>query len=106
LKAVLVSPPRPDVRIVDIPEPKLFDRGIYIRILWTEICETDREIVNGALPIASTSPGKDEMTLDHEAIGVVKRASKGLEDLVGRYVILASRRGCGRCLNCLAGMAD
>lgn len=106
MKAVLVSPPRPGVRIGDIPEPRLSDRGIYIRILWTGICGTDREIINGVLPIASTPPGKDEMILGHEAIGVVERASKGLEDLVGRYVILVNRRGCGRCLNCLAGRAD
>lgn len=106
MKAVLVSPPKSGVRIGDIQEPRLSDRGIYIRILWTGICGTDREIVNGVLPMASPPPGKREMILGHEAIGVVEKASKGLEDLLGRYVILVNRRGCGRCLNCLAGRAD
>ncbi len=106
MKAVLVSPPRPGARVADIPEPRLSEKGVVIRILWNGVCGTDREIVNGVLPIASLPPGRSEMILGHEAIGVVERASKGLEDLVGKYVILVNRRGCGRCLNCLAGRAD
>jgi len=106
LKAVVVSPPRPGVWIREVQEPRISRGKVLIRILWAGVCGTDRDIVGGALPTASPPPGKEEMILGHEAVGVVEQADRGYEGLVGEYVVLVNRRGCGRCANCLIGRAD
>jgi len=107
MKAVLVSPPRPGVRIDDIPPPKYTgDNSVLIRMLYVGICGTDREIVNGMMPYAMPPHGKDSMILGHEALGIVEKAPPSYEDLVGEYVVPIVRRGCGKCINCLMGRAD
>ncbi|QGA55328.1 alcohol dehydrogenase catalytic domain-containing protein [Sulfolobus sp. E5-1-F] len=107
MKAIVVKPPNPGVEIKDvkIDEDKLNTVGLVkLKILENGICGTDREIVSGKRTNVKPPPGKDELILGHEAIGVVEVGGYGLEE--GELVMPINKRGCGKCLNCLVGRPD
>jgi aldose 1-dehydrogenase [NAD(P)+] len=108
LKAIIVFPPKAEVKISEIDEiNKLDEDKVLVRVLENGICGTDREIVNGRLIFSKPPEGKDWMILGHEAIGVIERVGSKVDSLEeGEFVMPINRRGCGRCLNCLVGRAD
>ncbi|EWG06343.1 MAG: glucose 1-dehydrogenase [Candidatus Aramenus sulfurataquae] len=106
MKAIIVKPPRPGAEITEIQRTP--GKGpVLVKIVENGICGTDREIVNGTFSGAQAPPNEDYLILGHEAIGVVEKIEKGVEDLeVGDLVMPINRRGCGHCLNCLVGRPD
>jgi len=89
-----------DIRLEDVPEPKLKDdTDAIVRITASAICGTDLHFVRG------TAPGvKKGRILGHEAVGVVEEIGKGVRNLrPGDRVVVPSTVGCGYCSYCRAG---
>jgi threonine dehydrogenase-like Zn-dependent dehydrogenase len=89
-----------DIRLDDVPEPKVQDRyDAIVRITTSAICGTDLHFVRG------TMPGMEEgRVLGHEAVGVVEEVGAGVRNFrPGDRVVIPSTVGCGSCSYCRAG---
>ncbi|MBI5203029.1 MAG: alcohol dehydrogenase catalytic domain-containing protein [Elusimicrobia bacterium] len=89
-----------DVRLEDVPEPRLKDaHDAIIRITTSAICGTDLHFLRGT--VGGIRKGR---ILGHEGVGVVERLSKGVRNLrEGDRVVVASTVACGWCAYCRAG---
>ncbi len=89
-----------DIRLDDVPEPKLKDdTDAIVRITASAICGTDLHFVRGTMPGV-----KKGRILGHEAVGIVEEVGKGVRNLrAGDRVVIPSTVGCGYCSYCRAG---
>ncbi|MBR6089320.1 MAG: GNAT family N-acetyltransferase, partial [Anaerolineaceae bacterium] len=78
----------------DLPMPRCEDGQSLIRILYADICSTDREILKGYRPDFRGIMG-------HEFVGVVAESSEA--ELVGKTVVGELNEGCGHCIYCRTG---
>jgi len=105
--ALVATPGIPgSIRTVDLP-PTGTGTGtgtgsVPVRTLEVGICGTDREIDDGAY--GSAPPGRDDLVIGHEVVGVVEAGAAGLES--GDLVVATVRRSCGHCTNCASGAYD
>ena len=83
-----------DVRLDDVPEPKLQEStDAIIRITSSAICGTDLHMIRGTMP--GMKPGT---ILGHEAVGVVEELGDRVRNLtVGDRVVVPSTIACGSC---------
>ncbi|WP_225800236.1 zinc-dependent alcohol dehydrogenase [Streptomyces sp. NK15101] len=89
-----------DIRLDEVPDPKIQDRyDAIVRITTSAICGTDIHFVRG------TMPGMREgRILGHEAVGVVEETGAGVRNLqAGDRVVVPSTVACGTCSYCRAG---
>lgn len=75
----------------DLPVPEPEDGHSRIRILYANICSTDKEILRGYRPDFQGIMG-------HEFVGIVDKTA--LPSLQGRLVTGELNEGCGHCLYC------
>jgi threonine dehydrogenase-like Zn-dependent dehydrogenase len=89
-----------DIRLDDVPEPKLKDpTDAIVRLTASAICGTDLHMVRGTLP--DMKPGT---ILGHEGVGIVEKLGKEVRNLrVGDRVVICSTIACGSCVYCRAG---
>jgi len=89
-----------DIRLEDVPEPKLMQpTDAIVRITTAAICGTDLHMVRGTLP--GMEPGT---ILGHEGVGVVEALGDDVRNLeIGDRVVIASTIACGNCVYCRAG---
>jgi len=89
-----------DIRLEDVPEPKIQDpNDAIVRIIGSAICGTDLHMVRGTMP--GMEPGT---ILDHEAVGIVEELGSNVCNFaVGDRVVVASTIACGCCSYCRAG---
>lgn len=89
-----------DIRIDDVPEPKIKDpHDAIVRITASAICGTDLHMVRGTMP--GMKPGT---VLGHEGVGVVEEVGPGVRNLKrGDRVVIPSTIGCGSCNYCRSG---
>jgi threonine dehydrogenase-like Zn-dependent dehydrogenase len=89
-----------DIRIEDVPEPKLEQpTDAIVRLTTSAICGTDLHFVRGT--VEGMKPGT---VLGHEGVGVVEKVGKGVRNLdVGDRVVIPSTIACGACSYCRAG---
>jgi threonine dehydrogenase-like Zn-dependent dehydrogenase len=89
-----------DVRLDDVPEPKLRDPAdAIVRITQSAICGTDLHFVRGTMP--GTKEGR---ILGHEAVGVVTEVGEHVRNLERNdRVVVGSTICCGTCSYCRAG---
>jgi len=89
-----------DIRLDDVPEPKLKDpNDAIVRITTSAICGTDLHMIRGTMP--GMVPGT---VMGHEGIGVVEDVGKGVRNLKqGDRVVIPSTIGCGYCSYCRDG---
>lgn len=88
-----------DIRLEDVPEPKLEEpQDAIVRISTSAICGTDLHFVRG------TMTGMKEGTiLGHEAVGIVEEVGPGVRNLIpGTRVVIGSTISCGYCSYCRA----
>ncbi|MBQ6583070.1 MAG: alcohol dehydrogenase catalytic domain-containing protein [Mogibacterium sp.] len=78
----------------DLPMPVRREDESLIRILYANICNTDKEILRGYRPDFRGVMG-------HEFVGTVVESSD--PSLVGRTVVGELNRGCGTCIYCRTG---
>ncbi|RUQ84980.1 zinc-dependent alcohol dehydrogenase [Legionella septentrionalis] len=86
-----------DVRIDEVPEPKLInDHDAIIRVTSTAICGSDLHIFNGLLPMMESGD-----ILGHEFMGEVVEVGRGNRKLkVGDKVVVPFTISCGHCNYC------
>src|SRR5690606_27441536 len=87
---------RGDIRIEDIPEPKVLPGTVGIQVAWCGICGTDiHECMEG--PIFSPPCGHPHaisgesapVTMGHEFSGVVYAGGEGVDDIqIGQHVVV------------------
>jgi threonine dehydrogenase-like Zn-dependent dehydrogenase len=88
-----------DVRVDQVPEPKLRDPGdVLVRMTSTAICGTDLHLLRGTVP--GMKPGT---ILGHEGVGVVEAFGSAVRNLnEGDRVVIPSTIACGVCAYCRA----
>jgi len=89
-----------DIRVDDVPEPKLQDpNDAIVRLTASAICGTDLHFVRGTM--SGMKPGT---ILGHEGVGIVEEVGPNVRNLrPGDRVVIASTIGCGFCSYCRAG---
>lgn len=105
MRAVVVNPPKPGARMIELPEPVRRPGEVKVQVLEVGVCGTDREIAHGAYGRAP--PGSDQLILGHESLGRVVESGPEVQELdVGDLVVATVRRGCGLCRFCLSNRSD
>lgn len=86
-----------DVRVLDVPEPKILNpRDAIIRITTTAICGSDLHLYNGFIPTMEKGD-----ILGHEFMGeVVDLGSKVTNLKIGDRVVVPFTIACGKCFFC------
>jgi threonine dehydrogenase-like Zn-dependent dehydrogenase len=103
VRALVASPGAGgSARVADLPIVRAGADELLIRALEVGVCGTDREISAGLFGVAP--PGRDQLVLGHEFLGLVERDGHGFAK--GDLVTATVRRSCGRCAACLAGSPD
>jgi threonine dehydrogenase-like Zn-dependent dehydrogenase len=89
-----------DIRLDNVPEPKLQERtDAVVRLTASAICGTDLHFIRGTFP--GTKPGT---ILGHEGIGIVEEVGGGVRNLKrGDRVVIPSTVSCGNCSYCRSG---
>jgi len=89
-----------DIRLEEVPEPKLKDpTDAIVRLTASAICGTDLHMVRGTF-----SGMKDGRILGHEGVGIVEQLGTMVRNFnVGDRVIIPSTIACGSCSYCRAG---
>ncbi len=89
-----------DIRLDDVPEPKILDdQDAIIQLTSSAICGTDLHFIRGSMP-----PLEKGKILGHEGVGVVRQVGKGVRNLKpGDRVVVGSTIACGYCSYCRAG---
>ncbi|MEW6117597.1 MAG: zinc-dependent alcohol dehydrogenase [Nitrospirota bacterium] len=89
-----------DIRLDDVPEPKIQDpHDAIVRLTTCAICGTDLHIVRGTM--SGMEPGT---ILGHEGVGIVEEVGSAVRNLKeGDRVVIPSTIGCGYCSYCRAG---
>ena len=78
----------------DLPMPVCGPGQSLIRILYADICSTDKEILRGYRPDFKGIMG-------HEFVGVVAESPE--PELIGKTVVGEINEGCGKCIYCRTG---
>ena len=89
-----------DIRLDDVPEPKIQEpTDAIIRLTASAICGTDLHFVRGTM--SGMKPGT---ILGHEGVGVVEEYGAMVRNFnKGDRVVVCSTIGCGTCSYCRAG---
>lgn len=89
-----------DIRLEDVPEPKLEQpTDAIVRLTASAICGTDLHFVRGTF--SGMKPGT---VLGHEGVGVIEQLGPMVRNFEpGDRVIIPSTIGCGWCSYCRAG---
>ena len=90
-----------DVRIEEVPEPKILSpRDAIIKITTTAICGSDLHLYNGYIPTMQKGD-----ILGHEFMGEVVELGSGVGNLkVGDRVVVPFPISCGNCFFCQRGL--
>jgi threonine dehydrogenase-like Zn-dependent dehydrogenase len=89
-----------DIRIDDVPEPKIeAPTDAIVRLTASAICGTDLHLIRGT--VRGMVPGT---ILGHEGVGVVEEAGPAVRNLKqGDRVVIPSSIACGYCSYCRSG---
>jgi threonine dehydrogenase-like Zn-dependent dehydrogenase len=89
-----------DIRVDDVPEPKLQEpTDAIVRLTSSAICGTDLHFVRGTM--SGMKPGT---ILGHEGVGIVEQLGQDVRNLdIGDRVVVCSTIACGTCSYCRAG---
>jgi threonine dehydrogenase-like Zn-dependent dehydrogenase len=92
-----------DVRVQDVPEPKLLNpRDAIIRITTTAICGSDLHLYDGYIPTMMKGD-----ILGHEFMGEVVDVGKAVANLKpGDRVVVPFTIACGNCFFCKRGLTS
>jgi threonine dehydrogenase-like Zn-dependent dehydrogenase len=105
VRALVVRPPAPGVRLAEVPAPVPGPEEVLVRVREAGVCGTDRDIVAGKYGIPPS--GRADLVLGHENLGVVETVGGEVVGFApGDLVVATVRRSCGSCRFCLAGRSD
>ncbi len=90
-----------DLRIEDVPVPKIGPGELLIKVLSASICGTDLRIYHGNHRMY---PEGTIRIPGHEVVGTITGIGEGLEGFnPGERVFVAPNTGCGHCAQCVSG---
>jgi glucose 1-dehydrogenase len=106
MKAIVVRPGEKDsIHMRDMPDPRMEDDQVAVKMLRVGLCGTDAEINHGLY--GQPPAGEEFLILGHENLGVVQDVGKNVKTFApGDIVVSTVRRPCGQCPNCDAGEND
>ncbi len=86
-----------DVRVDNVPDPKLQDPGdVIIKVTSTAICGSDLHILDGFVPMM-----KEGDIIGHEPMGIVEEVGSSVKNLKkGDRVVVPFTISCGHCWFC------
>ena len=92
---------RSDVRVEDVPDPKILDsRDAIVKITSTAICGSDLHLYDGYMPTMEKGD-----ILGHEPMGEVVEVGPGVTNLkAGDRVVVPFTISCGQCFFCKKGL--
>jgi L-iditol 2-dehydrogenase len=97
MKALVFDGPG-DVRLKDVPKPRISDDEVLIRTQFAAVCGTDAHMLSGGFP------ARRGIVMGHEASGVVEAVGSRVTHLVpGQHVVGSPIIVCGTCLACRSG---
>jgi propanol-preferring alcohol dehydrogenase len=87
------------LKLVEVPEPRVKDDQVRIKVLVCGVCRTDIHIAEGDLPLK-----KSPVVLGHEIVGVVDEVGNNVKrfsigDRAGFYWLNSSCKACKYCLS-------
>jgi (R,R)-butanediol dehydrogenase/meso-butanediol dehydrogenase/diacetyl reductase len=100
---------RQDLRLEDVPEPRVGPGEVKLRVLYNGICGSDlHEYYDGPITTRVTphplTGVKNPVIMGHELCGEVVDVGDGIKDLnLGDRVSVEPVETCGRCLFCTSG---
>jgi L-iditol 2-dehydrogenase len=90
-----------DLRVEDVPVPKIGTREILVKVLSASICGTDLRILHGNH--RKYQPGTVRIP-GHEVVGTIAQLGGEVDNYsIGQRVFCAPNTGCGHCLQCITG---
>lgn len=90
-----------DLRVEEIPVPKIGPGELLIKVLSASICGTDLRIFHGNHRMYG--PGTVRIP-GHEVVGNIAEVGEGLTGFrVGERMFIAPNMGCGQCAQCVSG---
>lgn len=100
MKALALTPGTTQLKIIDIPEPKIEKPDdIKVQTLLVGICGTDREEASGGR--ADAPQGEKELIIGHEMFGRVVEVGSDVKGFKkGDHLVFTVRRGCNACPAC------
>jgi len=87
------------LELVELPVPDLAAGEVLVEITGCGVCDDDLGFFYDGIPTASPPP----LTLGHEISGIVVA---GEESWLGKEVLIAVGKPCGRCPSCRTGRGD
>src|SRR3982074_1987163 len=100
---------RQDLRLEDVPEPRVGPGEVKLRVLYNGICGSDlHEYYDGPITTRDTphplTGVRNPVILGHELCGEVVEVGDGIKDLnIGDRIAVEPVETCGRCLFCTSG---
>lgn len=108
MKAIAAFPAKREIKLIDVPEPKLNRPGdVKLRMLQVGVCGTDKEICR--FDYGTPPAGSDFLIIGHESLAEVVEVGKDVKDLKpGDLVVPTVRRPCPHehCMACRQGRQD
>lgn len=108
MRAIAVLPRTKELRLLDVPEPRLAaPTEVRLAMLEVGVCGTDREIC--AFEYGTPPPGSDHLVLGHESLALVESVGAAVSHLKpGDLVVPMVRRPCPHehCAACRRGRQD
>jgi L-iditol 2-dehydrogenase len=90
-----------DLRVEDVPVPKIGPGEILVKVLSASICGTDLRIFHGNH--RKYPPGTVRIP-GHEVVGTIAELGSEVSDhFIGERVFCAPNTGCGHCQQCITG---
>ena len=90
-----------DLRVEDVPLPRVGSGELLVRVLSASICGTDLRIFHGNHRMYQ--PGTVRIP-GHEVVGTIAEVGADVQDYsVGQRVFCAPNTGCGHCGQCITG---
>jgi len=94
-----------DMRLEELDIPTINDNEVLIKVAYSGICTTDRELYDGTMPYFEQGLSKRPMTAGHEWSGIIAEVGKDVQNVKpGDLVVGDISIGCGKCTNCLKGL--
>ena len=98
MKAIIWQGER-DLEYTDIPEPKVKENEVKLKVLSCGFCVTEYHIMTGKIDIC-----KPPHVLGHEVCGRITEVGNNVEkDIIGKRVVVETYVGCGKCEYCKSG---
>jgi len=101
MRAVVLSEVRPELELVELPDPEPGEGEALIRVTGCGICGSDLHVATAVAPVG--------MTFGHEIAGTIEAVGSGIDPGTwreGETVAVRPFTGCGHCVHCRRGRAD